>query len=346
MRILDLNPDDTEHIEQAAALLVEGFRDDWPDSWATMEEARQEVLEMLDPERICRIALTDDGAVAGWVGGISEYDGNVWELHPLVVRADQRGRGIGRALVIDLEDQVRARGAITVMLGTDDVTDMTSLGGVNLYPDIWHHIQHIKNIKKHPYEFYKKLGYTIIGVMPDANGYGKPDIYMAKRVGSIPQVGTLEDEINVGSALMRAGDENAAIAYFRDLAERNPDSGRVYFEYAGAYDYAGYEMKAISLYRTALRLGLAEPYHQRALTQLGSSLRNVGDHDEATKLLRNACAEFPDYAPLRIFYALALFSVGDTTEAFINLLKATTLEDVDGYQRALRYYAEEISENL
>jgi aminoglycoside 6'-N-acetyltransferase I len=32
----------------------------------------------------------------------------------------------------------------------------------------------------HPYEFYQKLGYVIVGVIPDANGPGKPDILMAK----------------------------------------------------------------------------------------------------------------------------------------------------------------------
>lgn len=346
MRILDLKPDDTSYIEQAAALLVEGFRDDWPGSWATMEDAREEVLEMLAPDRICRIALADDGTVVGWIGGIPEYDGNVWELHPLVVRTDQRGRGIGRALVLNLEDQARARGAMTVMLGTDDVTGMTSLSGVDLYSDVWHHIHRIRNIRSHPYEFYQKLGYTIIGVMPDANGYGNPDIYMAKRVGNIHYTESLEREINLGTALLRSGDENGAIAYFSDLAQRNPGSGRVYFEYAGAYDYAGYEKNAISLYQTALRLGLEESYRKRALVQLGSSLRNLGKHDEAIDLLRDACKEFPDYAPLKIFYALALFSMGDKTAAFTTLLKATVLEDVDGYQRALRYYADEINENL
>jgi aminoglycoside 6'-N-acetyltransferase I len=41
-------------------------------------------------------------------------------------------------------------------------------------------IKNIKNLKRHPYEFYQKLGYTIVGVVPDANGIGKPDIVMAK----------------------------------------------------------------------------------------------------------------------------------------------------------------------
>jgi len=32
------------------------------------------------------------------------------------------------------------------------------------------------------YEFYQKLGFTIVGIIPDANGWGKPDILVAKRV--------------------------------------------------------------------------------------------------------------------------------------------------------------------
>ena len=110
------------------------------------------------------------------------YDGNVWELHPLVVHPDYRGQGIARALVTDLEDHVREKGAITLQLGTDDEDFSTSLGGVDLYHNLWEHIRNIQNLNNHPYTFYEKMGYIIIGVMPDANGPGKPDIYMAKRL--------------------------------------------------------------------------------------------------------------------------------------------------------------------
>jgi aminoglycoside 6'-N-acetyltransferase I len=44
-------------------------------------------------------------------------------------------------------------------------------------------LQTIGNLRRHPYEFYQKLGYVIVGVIPDTNGFGKPDIFMAKRVG-------------------------------------------------------------------------------------------------------------------------------------------------------------------
>lgn len=187
--ILSLN--DQTHLgllEQAARLLTVGFHEHWPDSWADPESAMAEVREMIAPDRICRAAVDDEtGDVLGWIGGIPEYDGHVWELHPLVVRPDLQGRGIGRALVIDFEAQVRARlvrlGGITIMLGSDDVDEMTSLSQVNLYENPWEYIRQIRNLKGHPYEFYQKLGYTITGVVPDANGPGKPDILMSKRVG-------------------------------------------------------------------------------------------------------------------------------------------------------------------
>lgn len=86
------------------------------------------------------------------------------------------------AAVTDLEAYVGARGGLTITLGTDDENDQTSLSGINLYPNVWEHIARIRNLKSHPYEFYQKLGYVIVGVVPDANGIGKPDILMAKSV--------------------------------------------------------------------------------------------------------------------------------------------------------------------
>jgi aminoglycoside 6'-N-acetyltransferase I len=82
--------------------------------------------------------------------------------------------------VTDLEEQVKARGGLTLWLGTDDENKMTTLAGVDLYPNVLEHVANIRNLRGHPYEFYQKLGFTIVGVLPDANGLGKPDIFMAK----------------------------------------------------------------------------------------------------------------------------------------------------------------------
>jgi aminoglycoside 6'-N-acetyltransferase I len=180
MRIVDLRADDEAAIGQVARLLVEDFATDFPGSWPDLESALEEVRESFAAGHISRIAQDEDGRVLGWIGGISEYQGHVWELHPLVVRISHRGQGIGRALVADLEERVKERGALTIILGTDDLFEQTSLSGITLFPHVLDHLAHIKNLKHHPYEFYEKQGYVIVGVMPDANGLGKPDILMAK----------------------------------------------------------------------------------------------------------------------------------------------------------------------
>ena len=59
---------------------------------------------------------------------------------------------------------------------------MTSLAGVDLFPDPLAHLAAIRNYNGHPYEFYRKVGFAIAGVLPDANGLGKPDIFLAKSV--------------------------------------------------------------------------------------------------------------------------------------------------------------------
>lgn len=183
MDIIQLSLDNKQHVQQAAQLLVDAFREHWPDAWPTIEEALEEVHELLQTERICRIAVDEQRYLLGIIGGIQGYDGNVWELHPLAVQPSSQGQGIGRALIEDFEEQVRLRGGLTITLGTDDENGMTSLSNVNLYENLWEKIRDVRNLKNHPFEFYQKMGYVITGVVPDANGRGKPDILMGKRVG-------------------------------------------------------------------------------------------------------------------------------------------------------------------
>ena len=183
MNIVPLTISDERLIQQAAQLLVDAFVEHWPGAWQSFEAGLEEVHEMLAADRIFQVAVNGDGDLLGVIGGIPEYDGLVWELHPLAVQPSMQGKGVGRALVENFEEQVRQRGGLTIMLGTDDEDDMTTLSNVDLYEDTWEKIRNIQNLKNHPYTFYQKMGYTIIGVMPDANGRGKPDIFMGKRVG-------------------------------------------------------------------------------------------------------------------------------------------------------------------
>jgi len=182
MNIISPTLENEHFIRQAAQLLNDAFQEHWPDAWPTFEEGLKEVHEMLEAERICRAAIDEQGNLLGMIGGIPGYDGNVWELHPLAVQPDLQGQGIGRALVEDLEEQVRLRGGLTITLGSDDEDGMTSLASVDLYENTWEKIQNVQNFKQHPFTFYQKMGYVITGVVPDANGRGKPDILMSKRI--------------------------------------------------------------------------------------------------------------------------------------------------------------------
>jgi aminoglycoside 6'-N-acetyltransferase I len=182
MIITDLDHDDERCQGQAAHLLLLGFARDWPNAWPTIRSAMAEVTESLGADRISRVAVSETGDVVGWIAGLRQYDGHAWELHPLVVHPEFQGRGIGTALVNDFEEQVRLRGATTIYLGTDDESQMTSLGGVDLYPDVLGNLARLRNLRGHPFQFYQKVGFKVVGVIPDVNGPGKPDIIMAKRV--------------------------------------------------------------------------------------------------------------------------------------------------------------------
>lgn len=182
MEIISPTRENEHLLRQAAQLMVDAFREHWPDAWPTLEDGMKEIQEMLDDERICRAAIDDEGNLLGIIGGIPQYDGHVWELHPLAVQPNMQTQGIGRALIVDFEEQVRLRGGLTITLGSDDEDNMTSLSDVDLYENLWDKVKSIRNLKNHPFEFYQKMGYVITGIVIDANGIGKPDILMSKKV--------------------------------------------------------------------------------------------------------------------------------------------------------------------
>lgn len=186
--ITPLEATDSAAIAQLAAFLPDVFREMSPGYMATLGEALEEIRDLLQPEHINLIAR-DEGDVIGWIGGQPLYDGHVYELHPLAVRPDRQHIGVGTALVAALEAEVVARGAGTIFLGSDDEMGRTSVSGIDLYPNPLEHLARIEEKTGHPFRFYQRCGFVLIGILPDANGFGKPDLYLAKRVGPASNVG-------------------------------------------------------------------------------------------------------------------------------------------------------------
>jgi len=64
----------------------------------------------------------------GWIGAIRAHSQG-WELRPLVVDPRPQNRGVGSALLAQLETRAIADGAITLYLGSDEDCDGTNLLG-------------------------------------------------------------------------------------------------------------------------------------------------------------------------------------------------------------------------
>jgi len=180
MNIVDMRTLAGAQLAQAARMLA----DELPLGWPTFDAAAREVDERLGGGADSAfIAAVDGDEVIGWCGILPEYGGRVYELHPLVVRRDWQRKGVGSALVGRIAEIARGMGGLTLHLGADDEKPggETSFAGADLYDDLPGRMRDF-DPGPHQSAFYMKLGFRIIGVMPDANGIGKPDIYFAKRL--------------------------------------------------------------------------------------------------------------------------------------------------------------------
>ena len=171
----------SDQVSQAARILRQVIAGP---SYKAPGEAEAEARSFLggDADRFA-LAATDGRTVLGWIGAVKGYPSSL-ELHPLVVDPPRHGQGVGRALVHALETRAVALGYLAIHLGTDDEVGGTSLFGADLFPDPLGKLAAIfATPVGHPFFFYRKLGFEPAGLIPDANGFGKPDILMSKRIG-------------------------------------------------------------------------------------------------------------------------------------------------------------------
>ena len=179
MEIVKFNTLNNFQRTQAAQILT----DEIPEGWETLSDAEKEIEECEEnPEHTLFAAMQGD-EVVGWAGLESQYDGRVFELHPLVVRGDMQGKGIGTKLLKFIEKTAKEKGGTVMILGASDENygGETSFANVDLYENLHEKLANFTP-GTHQAAFYLKCGYTVTGVTPDAYGAGKPDIHMAKKL--------------------------------------------------------------------------------------------------------------------------------------------------------------------
>ena len=129
-------------------------------------------------------------------------------------------------------------------------------------------------------------------------------------------------------------------------AERGTDDARAEFERAGARDSAGRPAEAVALYRRALALGLDEEHRPQCVIQLASSLRNLGEYDDALAVIRaeeQLSADGPYRDAVAAVHALILASAGRPAQGLSVALLAL-VPHLPRYHRSMTAYAHEIAE--
>ncbi len=129
------------------------------------------------------------------------------------------------------------------------------------------------------------------------------------------------------------------------VAELPANSAVAAFEQAGSLDSTGHSDLAVPLYRRALELGLEGQRRRRAVIQMASSLRNLGQAAESVALLtaeRERESDDLDDA-VSATLALALVDVGREREA-VSVAVTALSRHMTRYRRSLANYARLISD--
>jgi cyanophycin synthetase len=196
----------------------------------------------------------------------------------------------------------------------------------------------------------------------DALAFMCHDSQAAMRAWLADHGGTVDDPLTIRRKVVAARGEHeleseiAQLWAMTDDAERieaadrlvsqHPRDARLVFELAGAHDVAGDPARAIELYQSALAAGLREPYRHRAQIQAASTLRNLGDHDGALRLLDDVDLTHPGNVAATAFRALVLADSGRSGDAVANLLDALVEraadEDAVAYRGSVKRYAAEL----
>ena len=125
------------------------------------------------------------------------------------------------------------------------------------------------------------------------------------------------------------------------LAAELPDGDpAAAFERACAFDSTGHSDRAVPLYRQALAGGVTGIRRRRAVIQLASSLRNVGQAEESVALLRAERDQPSDELDdaVAAVLALALADTGREREG-VSVAVAALAPHLPRYQRSMANYA-------
>jgi len=155
-----------------------------------------------------------------------------------------------------------------------------------------------------------------------------------------------DDRLAQAVALRESGELEQALPLLLELRVELPDDPQVAIQTAWVHDSLGLEQEAVPHYEAALAAGLADDQARGAYLGFASTLRTLGRDAESERVFLEGIERFPDFRPLRIFYAMLEYNLGRSREAVRTLIEllldATDDPTILRYRRSLGGYAEDL----
>lgn len=173
-----LGQEDAALLRGVADLLVASFPTIYGDD---ITQALADVVQFA-PEDRSLIARDSDGVPIGWLR-VEHFRGQASaEIKLIAVAPDRRRQGIGRTLVMAAEERMRGAGCVTMLATAGDTRGRTSLYGLDVTEDAPGLLADFHCHADHPAGFFLRVGYRLVGILPDAYGPGKHDLTLARRI--------------------------------------------------------------------------------------------------------------------------------------------------------------------
>lgn len=110
------------------------------------------------------------------------------------------------------------------------------------------------------------------------------------------------------------------------------------------------ENEAVDYYLKSLELGLTGFEKRDAYLGLGSTYRSLGEYEKSAEIFTRGMQEFPDYRPYRVFLALTEYNLKKPAKSIerllLELIETTNDLEIQGYQRALRFYSDKLDQTF
>lgn len=178
--VAGFDPADELRLDEAAYVLYRAASR-FSSALPTPEAALGELLDVSrTTDAITFVALNLAGEVCGLASASPYRSSAMLRMQLLVVDPPFQRRGVGRTLLRTVEEAGRELGMSTLMIALDDEAGLTPLAGRSLFPDPLAPMTKFVPPAAHPSTFLKRMGYALTGVLPEAAGPGRPELWFAR----------------------------------------------------------------------------------------------------------------------------------------------------------------------